>query len=82
MLSIYEKEWVHEIGSDLKWGLWLQQQLLQPSGNGRGGWSSLGFTDSAKSQKIIAEMVTGQRSVRSAILAAAPGYLRAKIIKK
>jgi geranylgeranyl reductase family protein len=81
-LSKYEKDWSRQIGSDLNWGLWLQQKLLHPSGGGTAGWSKSGFIDSAKSQKIIAEMLSGQRSVRSAILAAAPGYLKSKIIRR
>ncbi|MFW9961623.1 MAG: NAD(P)/FAD-dependent oxidoreductase [Candidatus Thorarchaeota archaeon] len=82
MLSNYEKRWIREIGSDLKWGLWLQRKLMRPGRGKTGGWSSSGFIDSAKSQKIIAEMLMGQRSVRSAILAVAPSYLRAKIVKR
>jgi digeranylgeranylglycerophospholipid reductase len=81
MLSNYEKNWSHLIGSDLRWGFWLQHRLLQPDGKGTGEWSNSGFIDSAKSQKIIAEMLSGQRSVRSAILAAAPRYLKAKLTK-
>ena len=47
----------------------------------RGGSSSLGssFLQSEKSQRVIAEMLVGHRSVRSAIAKAAPGYLKAKL---
>jgi len=82
MLSSYEKRWIREIGSDLKWGLWLQRKLMRPGRGRTGGWSSSGFIDSSKSQKIIAEMLMGQRSVRSAILAVAPSYLKSKIVKR
>ena len=79
MLSIYEKNWRSEIGSDLKWGLWLQQKLMRPRGGGTTGWSNSGFIDSEKSQRIIAEMLMGRRSVLRAILAVAPSYLVSKL---
>lgn len=71
----YEKLWRSRMGSDLKWGAWLQHRLLD------GGSSSLGSSllRSEKYQRIVAEMLIGERSVRSAIIACAPGYLRAKI---
>jgi geranylgeranyl reductase family protein len=74
-LSRYEKHWLSAMGSDLKWGAWLQKRFTQ------GGSSSLGssFLDSEKSQRVIAEMLVGERSVRSAIAKAAPGYLKTKI---
>jgi digeranylgeranylglycerophospholipid reductase len=82
MLSTYEKRWLKDMGSDLKWGLWLQRKLMQPGIGKTAGWSSSGFIDSERSQRIIAEMLMGQRSVRSAIIGVAPSYLRAKIIKR
>ncbi|MFW9769798.1 MAG: hypothetical protein ACFFEM_13330, partial [Candidatus Thorarchaeota archaeon] len=74
-LSGYEKEWTKAFGSDLKWGLWLQKRFLES------GSSSMGstFLNSEKSSRVIAEMLAGLRGVRSAILAAAPGYLISKI---
>jgi geranylgeranyl reductase family protein len=82
MLSNYEKRWIREMGSDLKWGLWLQRKLLQPGSGKAGGWSSSGFINSKKSQRIIAEMLMGRRSVRGAIMSIAPSYLKAKVINK
>ena len=75
VLSRYEKLWTKAFGSDLKWGLWLQKRFLES------GSSSMGstFLSSEKSKRVIAEMLAGVRSVRSAILAAAPGYLVSKI---
>ena len=49
------------------------------SDSGTSSWSSSGFIDSEKSLRIIAEMLMGDKSVRSAILAIAPGYLKSKI---
>jgi geranylgeranyl reductase family protein len=74
-LRKYEKGWTREFGSDLKWGLWLQQRFL------REGSKSMGsvFLRSKKSQRLIAEMLLGKRSVGNAIIRAAPGYLRSKI---
>ncbi|MBN2230745.1 MAG: NAD(P)/FAD-dependent oxidoreductase [Candidatus Thorarchaeota archaeon] len=74
-LARYESMWKKEFGSDLKWGLWLQKRFTS------GGSSSMGknFLASEKSQRVIAEMLVGMRSVRGAILASAPGYLRSKI---
>ncbi|MFW9850128.1 MAG: NAD(P)/FAD-dependent oxidoreductase [Candidatus Thorarchaeota archaeon] len=74
-LSRYERRWINEIGADLKWGAWLQKRFT------RGGSSKLGstFLDSEKSQRVIAEMLVGERSVRSAIIKAAPGYLKSKL---
>ena len=71
----YERLWTRSFGSDLKWGLWLQKRFLES------GSSSMGstFLNSEKSTRVIAEMLAGQRSVRSAILAAAPGYLVTKL---
>ena len=74
-LSRYESSWTKAFGSDLKWGLWLQKRFLES------GSSSMGstFLSSDKSTRVIAEMLAGVRSVRSAILAATPGYLVSKI---
>ncbi len=85
-LSTYEKKWIKEMGSDLKWGYWLQRRLMRPGGSrkkprssGISGWSTSGFIDSEKSLRIIARMLMGDRSVRSSILAVAPSYIRAKL---
>jgi len=78
-LSRYEKKWIKEMGSDLKWGYWLQKRLMKPGTSGTSSWGKSGFIDSEKSLRIIAEMLMGDKSVRSAILAIAPGYLKAKI---
>ncbi|MFW9976262.1 MAG: NAD(P)/FAD-dependent oxidoreductase [Candidatus Thorarchaeota archaeon] len=74
-LSQYETSWINDIGSDLKWGLWLQKRFLE-SGSGSIGST---FLSSQKSTQVIAEMLAGLRSVRSAILAAAPRYLISKL---
>ncbi|MFW9806881.1 MAG: geranylgeranyl reductase family protein [Candidatus Thorarchaeota archaeon] len=74
-LSRYENSWTKRFGSDLKWGLWLQRRFLE-TGSGSMGSTFLG---SEKSTRVIAEMLAGVRSVRSAILAAAPRYLLAKM---
>jgi digeranylgeranylglycerophospholipid reductase len=73
-LSRYESSWTKAFGSDLKWGLWLQKRFLES------GSSSMGsaFLKSEKSTRVIAEMLGGIRTVRSAILAAAPSYLLSK----
>ncbi|MHA1930303.1 MAG: NAD(P)/FAD-dependent oxidoreductase [Candidatus Thorarchaeota archaeon] len=74
VLKKYEKAWMKDFGSDLKWGLWLQKRFA------KSGSKSLGstFLSSEKSQRIVAEMLAGNRSVRSTILSAAPGYIRSK----
>jgi len=74
-LSRYENSWTNAFGSDLKWGLWLQKRFLES------GSSSMGssFLNSEKSIRVIAEMLAGVRTVRSAILAAAPGYMLSKL---
>jgi len=82
-LSNYEKMWTKQIGSDLNWGFWLQRKLMKPgSGKKSAGWSGSGFIESQKSQRIIAEMLMGEKSVRSSIIAIAPSYLKSKITKK
>ncbi|MCK4568037.1 MAG: NAD(P)/FAD-dependent oxidoreductase, partial [Candidatus Thorarchaeota archaeon] len=82
-LSNYEKNWTKQIGSDLKWGLWLQKKLMRPgSGRKSAGWSGSGFIDSQKSQRIIAEMLMCEKSVISSMLAIAPDYLKSKISRK
>ncbi|MGY5858352.1 MAG: NAD(P)/FAD-dependent oxidoreductase [Candidatus Thorarchaeota archaeon] len=73
--SRYESSWTKAFGSDLKWGLWLQKRFLESGSNSMGST----FLSSDKSTRVIAEMLAGVRSVRSAILAAAPGYLVSKI---
>lgn len=78
-LSSYEKNWIKEMGSDLKWGYWLQRRLMKPSSSGTSGWSKSGFIDSEKSLRVIARMVMGDKSVRSSILAVAPNYIKSKI---
>ena len=74
ILQKYETRWNNEFGSDLKWGLWLQKRFVE------GGSGSLGpkFLASDKSRRIIAEMILGMRSVRSAIIRAIPSYLTSK----
>ncbi len=74
-LAEYEKKWTRDIGSDLRWGLWLQKRFT------RGGLKSVGggFLRSEETQRVIAEMLVGERTVRSAILAAAPKYLLSHI---
>ncbi|MHA2141386.1 MAG: geranylgeranyl reductase family protein [Candidatus Thorarchaeota archaeon] len=74
-LSVYEKRWTREFGSDLNWGLWLQKRLLKE------GSQSIGssFLRSKKSKRLIAEMLLGNRTVRSVILQAIPGYIRSKV---
>ncbi|MHA1495496.1 MAG: geranylgeranyl reductase family protein [Candidatus Thorarchaeota archaeon] len=79
VLSKYEKNWIKEMGSDLKWGYWLQRRLMKPSSSGTSGWSRSGFIDSEKSLRIIARMLMGDKSVRSSILAIAPSYIKSKI---
>jgi digeranylgeranylglycerophospholipid reductase len=74
-LSQYHKSWTAAFGSDLKWGLWLQRRFLES------GSSSIGstFLSSDKSTRVIAEMLAGVRTVRSAILAVAPDYILSKV---
>jgi len=75
MLSKYQKLWLKEIGSDLKWGRWLQRRILE-------GSSSINSSKpgrSGVSVQIIAEMNVGIRSVRNAIIRQIPGYVRSKI---
>lgn len=77
-LSEYERAWTRAFGSDLKWGRWLQKRLVN------GGIRGLGskFLEGEKGPRIIAEMLLGERSVRSTIVAVGPGYLKAKILKR
>lgn len=84
VLSKYEKDWIKEMGSDLKWGHWLQRRLMKPGSqeSGTSSWGSSGLLDSEKSLRIMAEMLMGARSVRGAILAIAPSYLKSKITRK
>lgn len=79
-ISRYERRWNKEIGSDLKWGYWLQRRLMKPSSGKSSGWSSSGFTNSEKSLRIIVEMLMGEKSVRKSILAIVPAYLKSKIM--
>jgi digeranylgeranylglycerophospholipid reductase len=74
-LRRYEKQWIKRMGSDLKWGLFLQKRFMERGSTGLGSK----FIESEKSCRIIAEMLVGKKSVRSAITAAIPGYLRSKI---
>ena len=74
-LAQYEKHWKQRMASDLKWGLFLQKRFTGESP----GTSSSDFLATENSYRIIAEMLVGIRSVRSAILKIAPSYLRSKI---
>jgi geranylgeranyl reductase family protein len=76
-LSRYERDWKKRMGSDLKWGLYLQKRFTG-SGSGSGNLRG-GLLSSEDSYRVIAEMLVGIRSVRSAILKVAPSYLRSKI---
>jgi geranylgeranyl reductase family protein len=76
-LSRYERSWKKRMGSDLKWGLYLQNRFTGSSSDS-GGLTG-GLLSSEKSYRVIAEMLVGTRSVRSAIWKVAPSYLRSKI---
>lgn len=76
-LSKYQKSWTKRMGSDLKWGLYLQRKFTgSVSASGSLG---KGLLTSQRSRRIIAEMLVGRRSVRSAILRVAPSYLKSKL---
>jgi len=75
VLSKYEKDWIKAIGSNLKWGLWLQQRMVGSKFGGLGG-SLMG---SDRSCKIVAEMLVGARSVRSTLLAVSHAYVAKKL---
>jgi len=70
-LSTYENRWKRAFGSDLKWGHWLQRRFLE----GGSGSLSPRLLKSEESQRIIAEMLVGVRSVRSAIAQMVPRHL-------
>ncbi|MFX1263715.1 MAG: geranylgeranyl reductase family protein [Promethearchaeota archaeon] len=74
-LAGYEKRWTRVLGSDLRWGLWLQKRFLSD------GAKSIGtaFLKSKHAQKVIAEMLLGVRSVRSAITGMVPRYILSKL---
>lgn len=76
-LSRYEGDWKKRMGSDLKWGLYLQKRFIGPSSASAGLRG--GFLTSEKSYRVIAEMLVGERPVRSAILRVAPAYLKSKL---
>jgi flavin-dependent dehydrogenase len=75
ILSRYEKDWIKAIGSNLKWGRWLQKKMVESKSGGLG--TSLMGSD--RSCKIVAEMLVGARSVRATLLAAAPIYMAKKL---
>jgi flavin-dependent dehydrogenase len=75
-LSQYEKSWTNIIGSDLKWGLYLQRKFTESGSKSMGS----GFLRSKETARIIAEMLVGKRSVRNAILKAAPSYIKSKFV--
>ncbi len=74
-LAQYERHWRKRMGSDLKWGLYLQERFTDESSTS----SSSDFLSSDSTYRTVAEMLVGVRSVRSAILKVAPSYLRSKI---
>lgn len=74
-LKRYEKNWKKEIGSDLKWGLRIQNMFLD-SGSEK---MSPSILQSPKHQRIIAEMLLGIRPVKRAILSILPSYLKSKV---
>ncbi|MHA1587868.1 MAG: NAD(P)/FAD-dependent oxidoreductase, partial [Candidatus Thorarchaeota archaeon] len=75
VLSRYEEDWIKAIGSNLKWGRWLQKKMVESTFGGLG--KSLMGSD--RSCRIIAEMLVGARSVRATLLAAAPTYMVKKL---
>ncbi len=74
-LRWYETKWKAMMGSDLKWGLWLQRRLLSS------GSSTVGdaIVRSPSHLRAVAEMLTGQRGVLRTLLRIAPAYLRARL---
>ncbi|MCF2137858.1 MAG: NAD(P)/FAD-dependent oxidoreductase [Candidatus Thorarchaeota archaeon] len=77
-LGSYERAWSRKIGSDLKWGLWLQKRLMHGDSSGM----AASLLTSEKNSRIVAEMLLGNRSVLGAIFAIAPSYVRSKILNK
>ncbi len=75
-LSQYEKAWIDAMGSDLRWGLYLQRKFTDSGSKSMGA----GFLRSRETSRIIAELLVGKRSVRSAILKVAPSYIKSKFI--
>ena len=75
VLREHERDWLSLMGSDLKWGLWLQKRLLR---TGSTGFGSKLF-DSEKACRTIAEMLAGIRPVKDAILTVLPRYVMSRL---
>ena len=74
-LSKYESGWKRAFSSDLKWGLWLQKRFTTTDST-----SSQKYLSNPKVQRVIAEMLVGEATVRRAMLKVLPRYLLSKIV--
>ncbi|MEM3565070.1 MAG: NAD(P)/FAD-dependent oxidoreductase [Candidatus Jordarchaeaceae archaeon] len=77
-LSVYHKKLKKQIGSELKWGVWLQNYFLkgQPSNVGAEIMSDKGM------QKLVGDLLTGRKSYSKILVRAIPYWLKSKIRNK
>ncbi|MEM2133608.1 MAG: NAD(P)/FAD-dependent oxidoreductase [Candidatus Jordarchaeaceae archaeon] len=77
-LSVYQKKLKKQIGSELKWGVWLQNYFLkgQPSNVGAEIMSD------KEMQKLVGDLLTGRKSYSKILVRAIPYWLKSKIRNK
>lgn len=77
VLSDYQKKLKKQIGSDLKWGVWLKNYFLK----GQSSKAGSGIMSDKSMQKLIGDLLLGRKSYNRILVQAAPYWLKSKIKK-
>jgi digeranylgeranylglycerophospholipid reductase len=75
VLSVYQKKLKKQIGSELKWGVWLQNYFLKGQSSKEGGriMSDKGM------HKLVGDLLLGRKSYSRILFQAAPYWIKSKI---
>jgi len=77
VLSVYQKKLKKQIGSELKWGVWLQNYFLKGQSSKVGG----GIMSDKSMQKLVGDLLLGRKSYTRILVQAAPYWIKSKIKK-
>jgi flavin-dependent dehydrogenase len=77
VLSDYEKKLKKQIGSELRWGVWLQNYFLKGQSSNVGS----GIMSDKSMQKLVGDLLLGRKSYTRILVRAAPYWVKSKIKK-
>ncbi|MGQ9722263.1 MAG: geranylgeranyl reductase family protein [Candidatus Jordarchaeum sp.] len=74
-LSVYQKKLKKRLGSELKWGVWLQNYFLKGQSSNVG----IGIMSDKGMQKLVGDLLVGRKSYTRILVRAIPYWLKNKI---